>query len=126
MKPILIAGSTIVNLALIAYSIAIINEQRTKTLSKRVFLFLNLGVLFDIIATTCMIIGSSKGPFTVHGILGYSSLAGMLIDCFFIWKLKNEKGIGSVVPDTLHKYSRYAYIWWILAYVTGALIIAFR
>jgi hypothetical protein len=31
------------------------------------------------------------------------------------------------VPRTLHLYSRFAYIWWVLAYLTGAaLVIASR
>lgn len=126
MKPILIAGSIIVNFALIAYSIAIITEQRKKILSKRVFTFLTLGVTFDIIATTCMIIGSTKGPFTLHGLIGYSSLLGMLIDCIQMWKLKRKRGFDSPVPNGLHLLSRYVYIWWIVAYITGALIVALR
>jgi len=126
MKPILIAGSLIVNFALIAYSIAIITEQRKKILSKNVFIFLTIGVTFDIIATTCMILGSSKGPFTLHGLVGYSSLLGMLIDCILIWKLKNKNGFDTPVPKNVHLFSRYAYIWWIVAYITGALIVALR
>ncbi|UCG60674.1 MAG: hypothetical protein JSV52_10095 [Candidatus Zixiibacteriota bacterium] len=126
MKPVLLAGTIIVNFALLSYSIAIITEQRKKIVSNIVLAFLTVGVVFDIAATTCMIIGSESGPFTVHGILGYSSLTGMLIDCILIWRFRLRNGPAVNVARGLHLYSRLAYFWWILAYITGAVLIAVR
>jgi len=125
MKPILIAGTTIVNLALIFYSIAIITEQRKHRISKFILSFLTIGVVFDITATICMIIGSTSSPFSPHGILGYSSLAAMSVDAILIWRfwLANKD---AEVPRGLHLYSRAAYIWWVLAYITGAILVATR
>ena len=97
MKTFSLIGIIIVQLALVCYSIAIITEQRKKLVSVFVLSFLTAGVVFDIIATSFMILGSSRGLFTVHGTLGYSSLLGM-----------------------------FAYIWWIIAYITGALLVALR
>lgn len=122
MKPVLIAGTTIVNLALISYSIAVITEQRRHRVIPRVRLFLTLGVILDIIATVCMIIGSSNSPFTLHGILGYSSLAAMSLDAALLWRHWLRHG-EEVVPRSLHIYSRYAYLWWIAAYITGAALV---
>jgi hypothetical protein len=119
-------GTIIVVFALISYSIAIITEQRKKHILKSVLIFLTLGVLLDITATTFMIIGSSKGPLTLHGILGYSSLAGMTTDAILIWRQKIKSGIGAAVPKGLHLYSRFAYIWWVLAFITGGLLVALR
>jgi len=119
-------GTIIVVFALISYSIAIITEQRKKHILKSVLIFLTLGVLLDITATTFMIIGSSKGPLTLHGILGYSSLAGMTIDTLLIWRHRMKNGLGSAVPNGLHLYSRFAYIWWVLAFITGGLLVALR
>lgn len=119
-------GTSIVILALTSYSIAIITEQRTKIISRKVLFFLTLGVCLDIVATAFMIFGSSKGGFTLHGFLGYSSLIGMFIDAVLIWRLKSKKGINSVVPKNLHIYSRYAYLWWVMAFITGGLLVAFR
>jgi hypothetical protein len=73
-----------------------------------------------------MILGSSRGPFTLHGILGYSSLAGMLIDAILIWLFYRKNGSGINVSNGIHWYSLGAYIWWIAAYITGALLVAFR
>jgi len=126
MNLLLRFGTSIVVLALAAYSVAIITEQRKKIISKTVLWFLTLGVLLDITATTFMILGSSKGGFTLHGFIGYSSLAAMFIDAVLIWRQKSKSGINSAVPKGLHLYSRYAYIWWVLAFITGGLLVALR
>lgn len=126
MNSLLRAGTTIVIFALASYSIAIITEQRKKILRRRILVFLTLGVALDITATIFMILGSSKGIFTLHGIIGYSSLLGMFIDAVLIWQLKIKKGSYSPVPDNIHIYSRYAYIWWVIAFITGGVLVALR
>ncbi len=126
MKPILLAGTTIVNLALISYSIFIYVERKYKINSSKVLTFLSIGVLFDIVATVCMIIGSSKGPFTMHGILGYSSLTGMLIDAVLLWNTRIKYGKNYTISAGLHMYSLVAYVWWIAAYITGAILVMSR
>lgn len=126
MNPILIIGTSIVNIALICYSFAFYFLKKKKCVSIKAYRFQIIGVCFDIIATTCMIIGSSNTPFTLHGILGYSSLTGMLIDTYLIMKIKSVAGIGSALPKYLKIYSTLAYLWWIMAYITGALIVALK
>jgi len=126
MNPLLQTGTFIVIFALISYSIAIITEQRKGLASRKVLLFLTVGVLLDIIATTFMILGSSKGGFTLHGFIGYSSLLAMFIDAVFMWRLQQKSGFDAPVQKRLHYYSRYAYIWWVAAFVTGGLLVAFR
>lgn len=123
MKPILITGATTVTLALISYSIAILAEQKRKIVSKFVLFFLTIGWILDVSATIMMIVGSSNTPFTLHGLLGYSALLLMTIETFFMWKLKLQYGYDTIVPDNLHMYSRLAYIWWVLAYITGSLLV---
>jgi hypothetical protein len=124
MKPILMAGTTIVVFALISYSIAILTEQRKQAVTRFVLIFLTIGITLDVTATTCMIIGSENSAFTLHGILGYSSLTGMLIDTFLIWRTKARLGVNAKVPKGLHLYSRFAYIWWICAFITGGMLVA--
>ena len=123
MKTVLIIGTLIVNLALIFYSIGIITEQVRHTLSRKVLGFVSVGLIFDITATILMIIGSENPAFTAHGLLGYSSLTGMLIDAILLWRLARKNGINSKVPGGLHWYTRIAYAWWLAAYITGALIV---
>lgn len=126
MNPLLKTGTIIVVFALASYSIAIFTEQRKKILRRRILVFLTLGVALDITATIFMILGSSKGFFTLHGIIGYSSLAGMFTDAVLIWQLKMKNGSYCPIPDKIHIYSRYAYIWWVIAFITGGLLIALR
>ncbi len=109
--------------ALAFYSIGIFTEQRTRKVMPRVLIFLTLGIIADFIATACMIAGSSKGLFTLHGVIGYSSLLGMLIENVLIWKIRLKSGIGADVPKNVHHYSRYAYYWWVIAFITGGLLV---
>ncbi len=123
MKSILIVGATTVTLALISYSIAIISEQRSKVVSKKVLYFLTTGWMLDVSATIMMIIGSSNTPFTLHGAIGYSALMLMSIETYLIWKIKIKNVWNVEVPKNIHLYSRIAYIWWVAAYITGSLLV---
>lgn len=119
MSPILITATIIVNFALISYTVGIISEQRNRRISRFSLNFLRIGVVFDVAATACMIAGSSHGPFTPHGMLGFSSLTAMVIETSLAWRHRKRSGDGEV-PRRLHLYSRAAYTWWVLAYFTGA------
>jgi hypothetical protein len=123
MKTASITGSIIVTLALIFYSIAFTKERRQKVVTSRILLFYTLGISLDITATIFMIIGSSKGFLTIHGLIGYSSLLGMLTDTFLLWKYNIKFGPEKEVSKPLHIYSRIAYTWWIIAYITGGLLV---
>ncbi|HRY32045.1 MAG TPA: hypothetical protein P5531_03655 [Bacteroidales bacterium] len=126
MKPVLIAGISIVNLALIFYSIAILTQLRKKILYTRVLVFLTLGLVFDITATICMILGSDEGPVTLHGMIGYSSLLGMMTDALFSFRKVSRNGLGTPVDKRFNRWSLTAWLYWIAAYITGALIIMMR
>lgn len=125
MNIYLLLGTTIVVFALISYSIGIITEQRKHFITRTVLSFVSIGIILDITATAFMIIGSENSPFSLHGFLGYSSLSAMLIDVILIWKfhLKNPE---QKVPRSLHLYTRYAYLWWVLAFITGGLMVALK
>lgn len=122
MSPILITGTVIVNLALASYTIGIVIEQRRRRVTSRVVTFLTIGVVLDVVATGCMIAGSTSGPFTSHGLLGFSSLAAMLVETALAWRHRLRLG-DAEVPTWLHRYSRLAYGWWLVAYVTGAILV---
>ncbi|MGB3563151.1 MAG: hypothetical protein WBH85_05225 [Thermoanaerobaculia bacterium] len=122
MSGILIAGTIIVNFALLFYTIGIVSEQRSHRVTRRTLFFLTVGVVFDVVATGFMIVGSSHGPFTTHGLLGFSSLAAMLLETTFAWRHHNRAG-DELVPGWLHNYSRLAYTWWVVAYITGAILV---
>ena len=125
MKIYSMIGSFVVIFALVFYSIGFAKEQKKKLVTSRVLLFYTLGVIFDISATTLMILGSSKG-FTFHGFIGYSSLLGMCIDTFLLWNHNRKKGPDEKASRGLNIYSRVAYIWWVVAFITGGLLVALR
>lgn len=122
MNELSIIGASIVTAALLSYSISMLTEQFNGKIIPRVMVFITLGVILDITATAFMILGSRNSPFTFHGIVGYSALIVMITELVFLWRLHRDQGMGAVVPPRLHKFSRYAYIWWVIAYITGSLI----
>jgi uncharacterized repeat protein (TIGR03987 family) len=122
MNTLSIIGATVVTLALISYSIGILSEQIRRKILPRVLIFITLGVVLDVTATVFMILGSQNSPFTIHGFIGYSALFIMLIELIRIWQAYKKSGMNSEVPKGLHLFSRLAYIWWVVAYITGSLI----
>ncbi len=126
MKPILMIGATIVTLALIFYSIGIITEQRKRQITTKAMLFIALGLLADITATVCMIVGSSNSPFTFHGFIGYTGLLAMLIETSLAYKFYSKNGAEAKVPKGLHTYSLIAYLLWVAVYITGSLLVVLK
>ena len=119
-------GSIVVTLALIFYSIGIITEQRKKVINKKVLLFLTLGLISDITATVCMIIGSSSSGFTFHGLIGYTGLLAMIIETSLTFRFNAKNGSETKVNKGLHLYSRFAYVFWIAVFITGSLLVAIK
>lgn len=126
MNNLVLTGTIIVFFALLFYTIGIVKEQRSKSVSQYVLIFLSFGLAFDIAATIFMILGSAAKGITLHGLIGYSSLLGMLIDNILLWRLRFKSGINTSVPNSIHLYSRYAYTWWVIAFITGGLLVYFK
>jgi hypothetical protein len=125
MKPILIAGITIVNLALISYATAIIIQSRKKYITRFVLTFLTIGILFDFTATICMIISSGK-VISIHGMIGYSSLIGMFTDTILSYIHVKKHGMNITLSKKFIRWSQLAFSYWIVAYITGAILIMMR
>lgn len=123
MNILLRIGTAVVFFALLFYSIGIFTEQQTRRVTPRVLIFLTLGIFTDILATVLMVAGSSRGFLTLHGIIGYSSLVGMFIENVLIWRIRFKSGIAADVPEPIHRYSKYAYYWWVIAFITGGLLV---
>jgi hypothetical protein len=125
MNPILIAGISIVNLALISYATAIIIQSRKKSITRNVLTFLTIGIILDITSTICMIIGSGK-VISFHGIIGYFSLAGMFTDTILSYLNVKRFGMNSVLSKKFIRWSQVAFSYWVLAYITGAILVMLR
>ena len=126
MKEVTIVGIIFVQVALILYTIFIILESKRQKTTKSVLIFITLAVLFDIAATTCMMIGTTRTYFTFHGIMGYIGLLLMIIDAVLLWKYKIKQGAEVLISKSLNLFSRIAYTWCVIAFMTGVLISIFR
>ena len=126
MPKVTIAGIFFVHIALILYTLFIIFENRKQKTTKSVLVFITLAVIFDIAATTCMMIGTTRTYFTFHGILGYTGLLLMVADAVLLWNYKLKSGAEILISNSLNLFSKIAYIWWIIAFITGVLVSIFR
>jgi hypothetical protein len=126
MNHLLIAGTAIVNLALVSYSLFFWFERKKKSLASKLLTFLSAGWLFDITATCFMILGSANSPFTFHGFVGYSALLAMSVETFLIWRSFYRFGKDAAIPSGVHRYALFAYCWWVAAYVTGSMIVILK
>ena len=122
MSPALRVGVSVVLLALACYTAGVLAVQRHGTISRRALRFLVAGVVFDITATIFMIIGSGK-VMTPHGIIGYSALAAMVADTWLAWRHRGAFR-EDPTPRWLNLYTRVAYAWWVVAFITGAMLAA--
>ena len=126
MPKVTIAGIIFVQIALILYTLFIIFENRKQKTTKSVLVFITLAVIFDIAATTCMMIGTTRTYFTFHGIVGYIGLLLMVVDALLLWKYKFKYGAEILISKSLNSFSKIAYIWWVIAFITGVLVSIFR
>ena len=125
MNPMLITGISIVNMALITYASAIIIQSRKKSITRNVLTFLTMGIILDITATICMIVSSGK-VISLHGMIGYSSLAGMFTDTILSYLNVRRYGLNSVLSQKFIRWSQVAFSYWVLAYITGAILVMLR
>ena len=126
MNPISLAGAFVITFSLLAYGIGSISLQRFKVVSTGVLVYLTIGIVLDLIAATLMILGSRHTPFSFHGFLGLTAILVMFIDVVLLWRFFSKNGSDTVVPKSLLNYSKLAYGWWIIAYLTGSVFIIWR
>lgn len=126
MNQISIVGAFIITLSLLAYGIGSITLLRFKIVNTIVLIFLTTGVIFDATAIVFMVIGAQGTPFTIHGFMGYIAFIVMLIDAIWFWVAYFKNGIDSPVSKNLRRFAKYAYLYWVFAYLTGSLIVLWR
>ena len=122
MTPLRLAAVTTVTTALVLYTIGAWQELRARRATLGVCGTFAAGVAFDVAATVLMILATQRGGLTVHGLLGYSALAGMSTDTFLVWRHRLRAGTAPL-GRRLHVYSCIAYVYWVVAYFTGAALV---
>lgn len=123
MNFLAVIGAFIITLSLLSYGIGSIAAIRFKIVTTGVLVFLTLGVLLDFVAVIMMIIHSEKSVFSPHGILGYSAMLTMIINLVLVWRCYFKNGIDSGISNPVIVYSKIAYAWWLIAYITGSILV---
>ncbi len=118
MTPLILTGTISVTIALILFSIVSIKALRSKQLTICLVVGYSIGTILDLTSLLCMSIAASHPPFTIHGIIGYSALLTMLIGVIRVI-IQYRTGDHSL-PENLGTYLKYVYIYWVIAYFTGA------
>ena len=126
MAEITKVGIFFVHGALIFYTLFIIFEGKDLRATTRVLLLITFAVLFDITATACMMIGTTRTYFTFHGIIGYIGLLLMIIDFILLLKHRIKNSVDRLISRPLLLYSKIAYFWWLAAFITGVVVSIFR
>jgi hypothetical protein len=126
MAEITKVGIFFVHFALIFYTLFILFESKRQRTDNLVLLLISFAVLFDITATACMMIGTTRTYFTFHGIMGYIGLLLMIIDFILLIRHRIKFGVDTLITKQLYVYSKIAYFWWIIAFVTGVIVSIFR
>jgi hypothetical protein len=122
MRTYTLIAVTVVNAALVCYTVGTFAQQRSRRITGRALGFLSGGLLLDIVATIFMILGSGK-VISLHGALGYSALAGMLVEVAIAWRWYRAHGT-QPITDGMRLYSRLAYGYWVVAFISGGLLVA--
>jgi hypothetical protein len=121
VKTYTLIAVVIVTLALICYTVGTVAQQRSRRVTARALGFLSIGLVFDVVATVFMILGSGK-LMSIHGLLGYSALAGMLAEVWIAWRWRGRHG-EAPVTEGMRRYGRLAYGYWLVAFVSGGLLV---
>jgi hypothetical protein len=122
MKTYTLIAVTIVTLALFCYTVGTAAQLRSRRVGGSVVGFLAVGVLLDVVATVFMILGSGK-IVSLHGLLGYTALSGMVVEAVIAWRWRTRHGEAPITSG-MARYSRLAYSYWVLAFVSGGLMVA--
>jgi len=59
----------------------------------------------------------------LHGLLGYSALAGMVAEALIAWRWRARHG-ETPITDGMSRYSRLAYSYWVIAFISGGMMVA--
>ena len=123
MSPLLIIASTVISLALIAYTIGVFSERRAGELKPAHLAFFWLGLACDTTGTTIMTImaqGSGGAISSLHGITGLLAIILMLFHAgwaTYVTLRGNEKS-----RHSFHLLSICVWLVWLVPYFVGLLI----
>ena len=115
----LVFSVILMTLALIIYTIPILNEFKGKILMPWHAIMFCIGFCFDVSSTIIMYkLGGSKINFGLHYIFGDIALFLMLINAIGSIIILNKKHKSLLTQ--FYKFSFFAWIIWVISYILGA------
>jgi len=105
--------------ALILYTIAVWTERSIKKLAIWIIIVFALGFLCDTIGTSFMFKAAGTLKLTIHSAFGYLALGIMLLH--LIWAILSRIKIWKC-EEYFTRYSIWAWIVWMVAFITGAIV----
>lgn len=119
MSPILIAATTIISLALVAYTIGVFGERNSGTLKRSHLIFFWIGLACDSTGTAIM----SSMPHSIsllHPVTGGLAIALMLFHA--TWATYVLLRGDSKQRHNFHRLSICVWLIWLVPYCTGVLV----
>ena len=113
----LVISIILVNLALIFYTVSILNEVKRKALLPWHVVTFCIGLTCDILGTLIMYeLGGSTIRVEIHDILGFIALLLMVVNAIgSVFVLKKYKNL----LDKFYKFSIFAWTIWLVSYILG-------
>ena len=122
MKPIILIGTGTITLSLILYSLGMISALKKQFITKKIVLLLTTGLVSEVIAVSCMAIGSTQPIITPHGLIGLAGILIMISIVLLSWNSIKSNQKGSPLTGKLYYYYQFAYVFWVIAYFTGSFV----
>lgn len=123
MSLTLTVASSFIGLALILYTYAVWGEQLTGHLRRGFILSFWAGFLCDTVGTSIMMAmtrGGTAQSSPVHAITGLAAIA--LMGVHAVWALMVWLREDQHAAALFHRFSRYVYLLWLVAFATGLAI----
>lgn len=118
-----VVGAFIITLAFFAYGIGSVTLERFRLIGSVVLIFLSLGVLFEVIAILLMAVGGKSTINPLHMIIGSGAFLLMLVNTIWAWFTYFKSGIDAPVKRSLLFYTKFAYLLWVIAYLSGIVLL---
>jgi hypothetical protein len=118
MKPILVLGVLVTTTALVGYAVSVNAIVRRRRLTASILGFLGVGLVADLLGTTCMVLGAEGSPYTPHGLLGFAAAGLMVVTVLRAFAERSRVGEGAV-GEGFRRLLVASFALWVVAYGTG-------
>ena len=119
MDILAVLGAFIMTLGFLSFGIGSVTLERFRIVGIAVLLFYTIGLTFEIVAIALMAHSASgrMGPW--HIIIGIVAFFLMLVNTGWVWLNYIRKGLDGKVNPRLLRYTKTAFLIWVVSYLLG-------